>query len=57
MAAIYIKGPFFLAQALLPWMADGGRILNVSSGLTRFALPGYAAYAMMKGAIEILSRY
>ena len=57
MAALHLKGPFFLTQALLPLIADGGRILNVSSGLTRFALPGYAAYAMMKGGIEVLTRY
>ncbi len=57
MVAIHAKGPFFLTQALLPLLADGGRILNVSSGLTRFALPGYAAYAMMKGGIEVLTRY
>ncbi|WP_110399156.1 SDR family NAD(P)-dependent oxidoreductase [Sphaerotilus hippei] len=55
--AIQLKGPFFLTQALLPWIADGGRILNVSTGLTRFALPGYAAYAAMKGGIEVLTRY
>jgi NAD(P)-dependent dehydrogenase (short-subunit alcohol dehydrogenase family) len=57
MVAVHLKGPFFLTQALLPLIADGGRVLNVSSGLTRFALPGYAAYAAMKGAIEVLSRY
>lgn len=57
MVGIHLKGPFFLTQALLPLLADGGRILNVSSGLTRFALPGYAAYAMMKGGIEVLTRY
>ena len=55
--AVHLKGPFFLTQKLLPLMADGGRILNVSTGLTRFALPGYAAYAAMKGAIEVLTRY
>ena len=49
---IHLKGVFFLTQALLPLIADGGRIVNLSSGLTRFALPGYAAYAAMKGAIE-----
>ena len=38
-------------------MADGGRIVNISSGLTRFAIPGYAAYASMKGAVEILTKY
>ncbi len=54
---IHLKGPFFLAQNLLPLMADGGRILNVSSGLTRFSLPGYGAYAAMKGAMEVLTRY
>lgn len=54
---IHLKGVFFLTQALLPLMADGGRILNISSGLTRFALPGYAAYAAMKGAIEVLTKY
>jgi NAD(P)-dependent dehydrogenase (short-subunit alcohol dehydrogenase family) len=54
---IHLKGPFFLTQALLPLLADGGRILNVSSGLARFAVPGYAAYAAMKGGIEVLTRY
>lgn len=54
---IQLKGPFFLTQKLLPLIADGGRILNVSSGLTRFSLPGYAAYAAMKGAMEVLTRY
>lgn len=57
MSAIHLKGPFFLTQALLPLIADGGRILNVSSGLARFTLPGYAAYAAMKGGIEVLTRY
>ena len=50
---IQFKGPFFLTQRLLPLLQDGGRILNVSSGLARFALPGYAAYAAMKGAMDI----
>lgn len=54
---IHFKGPFFLTQKLLPTIKDGGRILNVSSGLARFAMPGYAAYASMKGAIEVLTRY
>lgn len=54
---LHLKGPFFLTQSLLPLIADGGRILNVSSGLARFALPGYAAYATMKGGIEVLTRY
>jgi len=54
---IHFKGAFFLTQTLLPLLADGGRILNISSGLARFALPGYAAYAAMKGAIEVLTRY
>ena len=54
---VHLKGVFFLTQKLLPEMTDGGRIVNISSGLTRFALPGYSAYAAMKGAIEVLSRY
>jgi NAD(P)-dependent dehydrogenase (short-subunit alcohol dehydrogenase family) len=47
---INVKGVFFLTQKLLPLINDGGRIVNISSGLARFALPGYAAYATMKGA-------
>ena len=54
---VHLKGPFFLTQKLLPVIADGGRILNISSGLARFTLPGYSAYAAMKGAIEVLTRY
>ena len=54
---IHLKGTFFLTQKLLPLIMDGGRIVNLSTGLTRFALPGYAAYAAMKGGIEVLSRY
>jgi NAD(P)-dependent dehydrogenase (short-subunit alcohol dehydrogenase family) len=54
---IHLKGTFFLTQALLPLIADGGRIVNLSSGLARFAFPGYAAYAAMKGGIEVLTRY
>ena len=52
---IHFKGPFFLTQSLLPLMNKGGRILNVSTGLARFALPGYSAYAAMKGAMEVLN--
>ena len=54
---VQLKGPFFLTQKLLPLMADGGRILNVSSGLARFTIPGYAAYAAAKGGVEVLTRY
>ncbi|MBX3626850.1 MAG: SDR family oxidoreductase [Rhizobacter sp.] len=54
---VHLKGPYFLTQALLPLLADGGRIVNVSSGLTRFALPGYAAYSAMKGGVEVLTRF
>ncbi|HET9954956.1 MAG TPA: SDR family oxidoreductase [Polyangiaceae bacterium] len=54
---VHLKGPFFLSQQLVPWIEDGGRILNVSSGLARFTFPGYSAYAAMKGAIEVLTRY
>jgi NAD(P)-dependent dehydrogenase (short-subunit alcohol dehydrogenase family) len=54
---IHFKGVLFLTQGLLPLIKDGGRILNVSTGLARFTLPGYGAYAAMKGAIEVMSRY
>ncbi|GKX34925.1 MAG: short-chain dehydrogenase [Rhizobiaceae bacterium MnEN-MB40S] len=54
---IHLRGVFFLTQQLLPLIADGGRIVNISSGLARFALPGYAAYGTMKGAVEVLTRY
>jgi NAD(P)-dependent dehydrogenase (short-subunit alcohol dehydrogenase family) len=54
---VHLKGTFFLTQRLLPLMADGGRIINLSSGLARFTLPGYAAYAAMKGGVEVLTRY
>lgn len=55
--AVHVKGPFLLTQALLPMISDGGKIVMISSGLARFALPGYAAYAAMKGAVEVLTRY
>jgi NAD(P)-dependent dehydrogenase (short-subunit alcohol dehydrogenase family) len=54
---VHLKGVFFLTQAVVPLLADGGRIVNLSSGLTRFSFPGYAAYAAMKGGIEVLTRY
>lgn len=54
---VHFKGVFFLTQALLPLIADGGRIVNLSSGLTRFAFPGYAAYAAAKAAVEALTVY
>jgi NAD(P)-dependent dehydrogenase (short-subunit alcohol dehydrogenase family) len=57
MVNIHLKGVFFLTQKLLPLIADGGRIVNVSSGLTRFSILGYAAYASMKGAVETLTKY
>ncbi len=53
----HLKAPFFLTQKLLPHMVDGGRILNVSSGLARFTYPGASAYASMKGGVEVLTRY
>jgi NAD(P)-dependent dehydrogenase (short-subunit alcohol dehydrogenase family) len=54
---VHFKGVFFLTQALLPLIADGGRIVNLSTGLTRVSYPGFAAYAAVKGAVEILSVY
>jgi NAD(P)-dependent dehydrogenase (short-subunit alcohol dehydrogenase family) len=54
---VHFKGVYFLTQTLLPLIADGGRIVNLSSGLTRVSFPGYAAYAAAKGAVEVLSVY
>ena len=54
---IHFKGVFFLTQKLLPLINDGGRIVNIASGLTRITIPGSAPYASMKGAIEVLTRY
>lgn len=54
---VHVKGVFFLTQALLPLLADGGRIVNLSSGLTRVSYPGFGAYAAAKGAVEVLSVY
>lgn len=54
---VHFKGVFFLTQKLLPLLNDGGRIVNISSGLTRFALAGSSSYASMKGAVEVLTRY
>jgi NAD(P)-dependent dehydrogenase (short-subunit alcohol dehydrogenase family) len=57
LCGVHLKGTFFLTQALLPLIADGGRIVNISSGLARFSLPGYGVYAMMKGGLEVMTRY
>ncbi|WP_281336859.1 SDR family NAD(P)-dependent oxidoreductase [Flavobacterium eburneipallidum] len=57
MVDIHFKGPFLLTQKALQLLNDGGGIVNISSGLTRFSFPGYAAYASMKGAIETLTSY
>jgi NAD(P)-dependent dehydrogenase (short-subunit alcohol dehydrogenase family) len=54
---VHFKGVCFLTQKLWPLLNDGGRIVNGSSGLARFRTPGAAAYASMKGAVEVLTRY
>lgn len=54
---VHFKGPFFLTQALLGLIGDGGRIVNLSSGLTRVSAPGWGAYAAVKGAMETLTLY
>lgn len=54
---VHFKGVYFLTQKLLPLMNDGGRIVNLSSGLARVAIPGSSAYAAAKGAVEVLTRY
>jgi NAD(P)-dependent dehydrogenase (short-subunit alcohol dehydrogenase family) len=57
MLHVHLRGVFFLTQRLLPLLRDGGRILNVSSGLARVSLPGSSVYGTMKGAVEVLTRY
>ena len=54
---IQFKGVFFLTQKALDILEDGGGIVNLSTGLARFSLPGYAAYASMKGGVETLTKY
>jgi NAD(P)-dependent dehydrogenase (short-subunit alcohol dehydrogenase family) len=54
---VHFKGVFFLTQKLLPLLRDGGRITNISSGLTRMTFPALSGYASMKGAVEVLTRY
>lgn len=54
---VHVKGVYFLTQKLLPLMNDGGRVVNVSSGLARVSLPGSSAYGAAKGAVEVLTRY
>jgi NAD(P)-dependent dehydrogenase (short-subunit alcohol dehydrogenase family) len=54
---VHFKGVFFLTQALLPVIADGGRIVNLSTGLTRVSYAGFSAYACVKAAVELLSLY
>ncbi|MEM9059720.1 MAG: SDR family oxidoreductase [Pseudomonadota bacterium] len=54
---VHLKGVLFLTQALVPMLEDGGRIVNLSTGLARFCIPGYGAYAAMKGAVEVYTRY
>lgn len=54
---IHFKGVFFLTQKALPHISKGGRIINISSGLARFAVPGSSAYGAMKGAVEVWTRY
>ena len=57
MVNIHLKAPYFITQKLLPVLRDGGSIVNISSGLARFSYPNYAPYAIMKAAVESLTRY
>lgn len=54
---VHYKGVYFLTQKIVPVMNKGGAIINISSGTTRFANPGYSVYASLKGAIEVLTKY
>lgn len=57
MVNIHLKAPYFITQKLLPLISNGGSIVNISTGLARFSYPNYAPYAIMKAAVESLSRY
>jgi NAD(P)-dependent dehydrogenase (short-subunit alcohol dehydrogenase family) len=57
MVNVHLKGVFFFTQRALPLLRDGGRILNISSSTTRTAFAGVSAYAAMKGAVEVFTRY
>ncbi|MCU0427891.1 MAG: SDR family oxidoreductase [Candidatus Kapabacteria bacterium] len=57
MLNIHFKGVYFLTQQSLPMMNDGGRIINISSGTTRFCVPGYSLYASMKAGVEMFTKY
>ncbi|MFD2099371.1 SDR family oxidoreductase [Flagellimonas iocasae] len=57
MCNVHLKGVYFLTQKALPYINDGGRIINISSGLVRYAFPSASAYASMKGAVEVFTRY
>jgi NAD(P)-dependent dehydrogenase (short-subunit alcohol dehydrogenase family) len=54
---VHFKGVYFLTQQLAPYISEGGRIINISTGTTRFANPGYSVYASMKGAVEVFTKY
>ena len=57
MLQVHLKGVYFLTQKALPYLNDGGRIINISSGLARFTFPGSSAYASMKGGVDVFTRY
>lgn len=57
MMNVHLKSVYFLTQKALPFINEKGRIINISSGLTRFSLPGMSAYAVIKGAVEVFTRY
>lgn len=57
MANIHLKGVYFLTQKAVPFLSEGGGIINISSGLSRFSLPNSSAYGAMKGGVDVLTRY
>jgi NAD(P)-dependent dehydrogenase (short-subunit alcohol dehydrogenase family) len=54
---VHFKGVYFLTQKSVPHINQGGRIINISTGTTRFSNPGYSVYASMKGAVEVFTKY
>lgn len=52
-----VKGVFFTTQLAIPRLRDGGRIINIGTGLTRFTYPPFAVYAASKGAVNVFTQY
>ncbi len=54
---IHFKGVYFLSQKAFPLLNDNGAIINISTGTTRFCVPGYSVYSSLKSAVETFTKY